>query len=385
MKALFVATVRSHIGQFHIPFIEELKRRGFEVHGAYKDNSADKPGLDLSALDKVFEVPFSRSPYSLSNVKAYKKLKKIIDDNNYDVIHCHTPMGAVVTRLAAKKARKRGTKVIYTAHGFHFYKGASKKNWLLFYPVEKYLSRFTDCLITINREDYDLAVSRKFKAAKIYMVNGVGVDISKFHCVSKEERTKLRSDYGYNEDDFLMIYPADFCERKNQNMLFDTLKILLGVSSKFRLLLPGSDEKAQPFLEYAKEIGVYDNIDVLGYRRDIDSLVAMCDISVSSSRQEGLPINIIEAMAIGNAVVATDVRGNNDLVENGINGFTVALNDSKAMADCIIRLYNSPELLCRFKGSNLEKVKKYEIRSVTENMMEIYNDLSLLGDEVEYV
>ena len=378
MKALFVATVRSHIGQFHIPFIKELKRRGFEVHGAYKDNSADKPGLDLSALDKVFEVPFSRSPYSLSNVKAYKKLKKIIDENNYDVIHCHTPMGAVVTRLAAKKARKRGTKVIYTAHGFHFYKGASKKNWLLFYPVEKYLSRFTDCLITINREDYDLAVSRKFKAAKIYTVNGVGVDISKFHCVSKEEKTKLRSDYGYNEDDFLMIYPADFCERKNQNMLFDTLKILLGVSSKFRLLLPGSDEKAQSFLDYAKKIEVYDNIDVLGYRRDIDSLVAMCDISVSSSRQEGLPINIIEAMAIGNAVVATDVRGNNDLVENGINGFTVALNDSKAMAEKISYFFNNKEKAELFGKNGRNSVDKYSTENVLKEMTSVYSQLELL-------
>lgn len=378
MKALFVATVRSHIGQFHIPFIKELKRRGFEVHGAYKDNSAGKPGLDLSALDKVFEVPFSRNPYSLSNVKAYKKLKKIIDENNYDVIHCHTPMGAVVTRLAAIKARKRGTKVIYTAHGFHFYKGASKKNWLLFYPVEKYLSRFTDCLITINREDYDLAVSRKFKAAKIYMVNGVGVDISKFHCVSKEEKTKLRSDYGYNEDDFLMIYPADFCERKNQNMLFDALKILLGVSSKFRLILPGSDEKAQPFLDYAKKIGVYDNIDVLGYRRDIDSLVAMCDISVSSSRQEGLPINIIEAMAIGNAVVATDVRGNNDLVENGINGFTVALNDSKAMAEKISYFFNNKEKAELFGKNGRNSVDKYSTENVLKEMTSVYSQLELL-------
>ena len=141
MKVLFVATVRSHIGQFHMPFIKELKSRGCQVHAAFKDNSADKPGLDLSAVDKVYEVPFSRSPYSPDNIRAYKMLKKIIDENNYDAVHCHTPMGAVVARFASIDARKKETKVIYTAHGFHFYKGASKKNWLLFYPVEKYLSR----------------------------------------------------------------------------------------------------------------------------------------------------------------------------------------------------------------------------------------------------
>lgn len=150
MKVLFVATVRSHIGQFHIPFIRELVRRGCRVEAAFKDNSADKPGLDLSGIARTYEVPFSRSPYSVDNLKAYQVLKKIIDEGRYDAIHCHTPMGAVVTRLAARDARKRGTKVIYTAHGFHFYNGAARKNWLLFYPVEKALAKDTDCLITLT-------------------------------------------------------------------------------------------------------------------------------------------------------------------------------------------------------------------------------------------
>lgn len=378
MKVLFVATVRSHIGQFHMPFIEELKKRGCEVHAAYKDNSADKQGLDTSALDKVFEVPFSRSPYSTSNIKAYKALKKIINENNYDAIHCHTPMGAVVTRLAAKKARKKGTKVIYTAHGFHFYNGASKKNWFLFYPVEKYLAKYTDCLITINHEDYNLAKAKDFKAKKIYFINGVGVDISKFHSVSPEEKAEIRSEYGYKQDDFLMIYPADFCERKNQNMLFDTLKILLQTSNNFQLLLPGLEEKAAPFIEYAKQIGVFDNVNILGYRRDIDKLVAMSDISLSSSRQEGLPINLIEAMAIGNAIVATDVRGNNDLVVDGKNGFLVPLNDSKSMAKCIMRLYSNPNLIEDFKKRNLEMVKDYSIGNVISQMVDIYKSLGLV-------
>ena len=130
MKILFVATVRSHIGQFHMPFIRALKEAGHEVHAAFKDNSADKPGLDLSGIDKTFEIPFERSPYSMKNIRAYRALKKVIETERYDIIHCHTPMGGVVTRLAAKKSRKHGTRVFYTAHGFHFYKGAPKKNWL---------------------------------------------------------------------------------------------------------------------------------------------------------------------------------------------------------------------------------------------------------------
>lgn len=378
MKILFVATVRSHIGQFHMPFIKELKRLGCEIHGAYKDNSDLKKGLDLSSLDKVFEVPFSRSPYSTDNIKAYKVLKKIIDENDYDAIHCHTPMGAVVTRLAAKAARKKGTKVIYTAHGFHFYNGASKKNWLLFYNVEKYLAKYTDCLITINSEDYKLANEKQFDIDKIYHVNGVGVDIGRFHNIDENEKHNLRAEFGYGDDDFLMIYPADFCDRKNQNMLFDMLKILLEKHDNFRLLLPGLEEKAQPFIDYAKSLGVFDKVDVMGYRRDIDKLVGMCDVSLSSSKQEGLPINLIEAMAIGNAIVATDVRGNNDLVENGRNGYLVPLNDSKAMADAVLRIYDNKDLAAQFKENNKEMVQKYSEQSVIDEMLKIYKDLRLI-------
>lgn len=378
MKVLFVATVRSHVGQFHMPFIKRLKELGCTVEAAYRDNSAEKKGLDTSIIDREYDIPFSRSPYSISNIKAYIMLKKIINENNYDVIHCHTPMGAVVARLASIDSREKGTKVIYTAHGFHFYNGASKKNWLLFYPVEKLLSKFTDCLITINKEDYDLAISKGFKAKAICHIDGVGVDVCKFHNVSLEEKAEIRNKYGYNPKDFLMIYPADFCERKNQIMLFDTLKILLKTSEDFQLLLPGLDEKAQPYIDYARQIGVYDHINILGYRRDIDKLVSMSDISVSSSRQEGLPINLIEAMAIGNPIVATDVRGNNDLIEDGKNGFLVKLNDSQAMAEAIIKLYNSSELMQQFGVANSEMVSKYEVNSVTAEMVKIYKELNIL-------
>lgn len=377
MKILFVATVRSHIGQFHMSFIKELKKHGVEVHAAFKDNSADKQGLDLSDIDKVFEVPFSRSPYSTSNLNAYSVLKKIVEKNQYDAVHCHTPMGAVVTRLVCKNV-KYPPKVIYTAHGFHFYQGASKKNWLLFYNVEKYLAKYTDCLITINREDYNLAKDRCFAAKKIYHVNGVGVDIDKFHLVTPEEKAKLRKEYGYNDDDFLMIYPADFCERKNQNMLFDTLKILLDQHKNIRLLLPGLEEKAEPYIAYAKEKGVFEYVDILGYRRDIDKLAGMCDLSLSSSRQEGLPINLIEAMAMGNAIVATDVRGNNDLVENGKNGFLVPLNDSKAMAQRILELYDNRALIAEFGNNNRVLVEKYSVDKVNEALLSIYKELKLL-------
>lgn len=380
MKVLFVATVRSHIGQFHMPFIKALKARGFTVDAAFKDNSEDKPGLDLSAIDNVFEIPFSRSPFSLSNIKAYFMLKKVIDCNGYDTVHCHTPMGAVVARLASKKQRRKGMKVIYTAHGFHFYKGASRKNWLLFYPVEKYLSKYTDCLITINSEDYMTAVERKFKAGKIVKVNGVGVDLSKFKPISEEEKNALRSEFGYSPNDFLFIYPADFSVRKNQQMLFSAFADCLKKHSDIYLLLPGAKSNVEKYQALAKSLNISSNVNFMGYRRDIEKLVAMSDVSVSSSRQEGLPINLIEAMAVGNPVVATDVRGNNDLVEDGKTGFLVKLDDSRAMADKIMCLIENPQKAKSFGKAGMKSAEKYSEKNVIREMVDIYKSLGLCSD-----
>lgn len=378
MKILFVATVRSHIGQFHMPFIRELKARGVEVHAAFKDNSADKPGLDLSAIDKTFEVPFERQPLRPNNIKAYRELKKIIDGNGYDAVHCHTPMGAVITRLAAKSARKKGTKVIYTAHGFHFFKGASIKNWMLFYPVEKYLSKYTDCLITINSEDCELAHEKKFRAGKIYKVHGVGVELDKFKAVDADEKARLRAEYGYDGDTFIMIYPADLSVRKNQPMLFDALQKIAEKNKNVKLLLPGQPIRLEEYKRMISERGIADNVEFLGYRRDINNLVGLSDLSVASSFQEGLPINIIEAMAMGNAIVATDVRGNNDAVEDGVNGYLVPVGDSDLMAEKILELMNDREKLRTFGENGLDMVKDFSTENVNREMLTIYGNLGLV-------
>ncbi|MGN1183218.1 MAG: glycosyltransferase, partial [Faecalibacillus sp.] len=258
MKILYVATVRSHIGQFHMPFIKHLCQNGHIVDAAFKDNSNDKKGLDLSALNRTFEVPFERNPFKFNNIKAYFILKKIINEGNYDIIHCHTPMGAAITRLAAKNVRKKGTKIFYTAHGFHFYEGASKKNWLLFYPIEKWLSRYTDCLILINNEDYKLAINKNFKAKKIKKINGVGVELSKFNHNLCNKKNQLREQYGYNQDMFSLIYPADLSIRKNQIMLLDTINLLKNKIPNIKLLLPGQPILKKEYEEYCIKNGIQD-------------------------------------------------------------------------------------------------------------------------------
>ena len=331
MRILYIATVRSHIGQFHVPVINALKAAGHEVHAAYHDNSADKPGLDLSMLDKVFEVPFERSPYSPQNVKACKILKKIIDEGNYDIIHCHTPVGGVMTRIAAKDARKRGTKVFYTAHGFHFYKGAPKKYWAMFYPVEKALAKETDVLITINQEDYDLA-NKHFKARKVVKVNGVGVDLSKFHVATAEEKQSAREVLGIHPEQFVMLCAADLSVRKNQPMIFRAMARIKDECPNMVALLPGQPILKDEYEKLCAELGISNMVQLMGYRRDIDKLLAACDCVISSSRQEGLPMNLIEAAASGRYIIATDVRGNADVVKQSGFGALVKLNDDEAMA-----------------------------------------------------
>lgn len=368
MKILYVATVRSHIGQFHMPVIRELVARGHEVHAAFRDNSADKPGLDLSVIQKTFEIPFERSPLRPENISAYFALKKVIDEGNYDIIHCHTPMGAVVTRLAAGSARKRGTKVFYTAHGFHFYKGAPKKNWLLFYPVEKLLANRTDVLITINQEDYSLAVNKHFHAGRIELVGGVGADMSRYAPVTDAQRNEARRDLGLDNERFVMLYAADLSKRKNQSMIFRTLAQIKEEMPDITVLMPGQPILRDEYEKDCEQLGVADMVQFLGYRRDIDKLLAACDCVISSSRQEGLPLNLIEAAARGRYIIATDVRGNADVVKQSGYGVLVPLNDDAAMADAIRDVYTK-----RYRvNTNTENLGIYDQQVIVEKILDLY-------------
>ncbi len=366
-KVLFTATVDSHILQFHLPFLKLFKEKGYEVHVA--TNGIE----EIPFCDVKHTVSFERSPYKLNNLRAIKQLKKICLEEKFDIIHCHTPMGAVVTRLAAKKARKKyHTRVIYTAHGFHFYKGASIKNWMLFYPVEKYLAKFTDTLITINQEDYELA-KKKFskRCFDIQYVPGVGIDEEKFNFkMTEKEKQELRKSIGLKKDDFVMIYPAELSNRKRQIWLINTLTDLFKKNSKMHLLLPGKDSLNGKCQKLVQDLDLENQIHFLGYRKDIPKLIKISDVAVSSANQEGLPVNIMEAMYIGLPIVASNCRGNRDLVEDGKNGYLVDLEDSQRFANCVNNLFqNKPE---DFGFRSNKKIMNYLIDIIINEMDKIY-------------
>ncbi len=367
-KVLFTATVDSHILHFHIPFLKWFHENGYEVHVATNGDE------EIPYCDKKNKICFERSPLKINNLKAIKQLKKVIMNEQYDIIHTHTPMGSVVTRLAAKKARKKfGTRVIYTAHGFHFFKGASLKNWLLFYPVEKYLSKFTDTLITINQEDYELAQSKFTKCKDIEYVPGVGIDENKFNFdFSDEDKLNLKKSLGLKEDDFVLIYPAEVSKRKRHIWLINTLSIMLKENPNIHVLLPGKDSLNGKANQLVNKLGLARQIHLLGYRKDIPKLLKISDLAISTARQEGLPVNIMEAMYIGLPIVASNCRGNRDLVSDGKNGYLVELEDSERFSDCIKKLSINNDLSIKFGNESKVIIKDYLLDKIMEYMKKIY-------------
>lgn len=366
-KVLFCATVDYHFKAFHLPILKWFKEKGWEVHIAASGE------IELPYVDQKYNIPIQRSPFQSKNVAAYQELKEVINKNDYKIIHCHTPMGGVLTRLAAKQARKHGTKVFYTAHGFHFCKGAPIMNWLLYYPIEKVLARYTDCLITINNEDYELANSHRFRATEIEYVHGVGVDTERFKPLNIVDKRNQREKLGYNANDFLLFYAAEFNKNKNQQFLIRALAKIKDSIPNARLLLAGEGLLQDSCKKLASELGVDHMVEFLGYRNDIVNLLPMCDVAVASSLREGLPVNIMEAMACGLPVVAIKNRGHIQLVKNNENGFIVNLEENELFSKRLKELGTDKEL-CKMLGKNsLRMVKQFSLLTVSMELHSIYS------------
>lgn len=371
MKILLTATVQSHICQFHKPLVEVLHKCGYEVHVAARDNLAEKNGLKLDFVDRVYNVPFARSPKSKDNVKAYKQLKKIIDDGHYEVVHCNTPMGGIVTRLAARKARKNGTKVIYTAHGFHFYKGAPKKNWIVFYPIEKFFANhYTDKLITITNEDYDLA-NKKFKC-QIERIHGVGVDEKRYFPVSEDEKKQLRSKMGYNENQKLILCVGELLPNKNQQMAIRMMTEIAKQYPDAMLLIAGNGPEKNNLENLIAELGLQNNVELLGYVTNLQDYQHIVDVCVACSKREGLPLNIVEAMMSGTPIVATYNRGHRELIQDGKNGYLVVGDNIEQMEEKVLGFLTDTEVTQRIKEQAQYDIMKYSKRNVQSELAGIY-------------
>jgi len=359
-KILYVATVDSHIGAFHLPYLKMMHNKGWEVHVATNGKE------QFPYCDKKHTICMERSPFKPNNLKAIKQMKELLKKEHFDIIHCHTPMGSVVTRIAAKEARKNGTRVIYTAHGFHFYTGAPLINWLLFYPVEKYLAKYTDTLITINKEDYNRA-KKKFskRCHDIQYVPGVGIDPKKFDFkMTAKEKHDLRASLGLKDDDFVMIFPARLDKNKNQGFLIKCMPELIKENPKIHLLLPGQDELNGKYQTLAERLDVENNVHFLGQRNDIPQLLKISNLAVSSSKREGLPVNIIESTFIGIPIVALECRGIKEIFANYEHGHMVS---DKTDFIKTIRLLSDNDIC-----TSIEKNEIFYISNIQKKIQKIY-------------
>ncbi|MEK5107649.1 glycosyltransferase family 4 protein [Cytobacillus sp. FSL K6-0129] len=363
-KILIVSTVSRQFYLFEQGNIEVLKSLGFEVHAAANFSDENER---LNALD-IIKHPFDiqRSPFSLKNIKAYKQLQRILKVGNFDIVHCHSPMGGVLTRLAAKSVGL--SPVIYTAHGFHFYKGAPFINWLLYYPIEKFLSKCTDVLITINQEDYDRA--KGFNANKVIYVPGIGIDTNKFNNIGFD-RDRKRQELGISKDTVVLLSIGEMIKRKNHET---ALRALAKMNSQdYVYLICGRGELLGYLKVIAENLGIENKVKFLGFRDDINEICLASDIFVFPSFQEGLPVSVMEAMSAGLPIICSSIRGNNDLIENGVGGYTINPEDVDGFASSIEQIISNRDLRIKMGRRNIEMVRNYDKKVVKEKMLELYN------------
>lgn len=363
-RVLFVATVTKHINLFHIPYLKWFKEQGYEVHVASRGNE------EINYCDKHFNLPFERFPLKINNIKTYNELKKIIKNNHYDIIHCHTPVGGVLSRLAARKERKSGTKVLYTAHGFHFYKGAPLLNWLVYYPIEKIMAHYTDCIITIVNEDYEF-VNKHLKAKKVEHINGIGMNTERFSKeITQKQKSELKNELKISKDNIVLTYVAELNKNKNQLLLIEMMDELKKYIKDIKLLLVGDGIYIKKYKNEVKKRNLQKNIIFLGKRKDIPEILSITDIYVASSIREGLPLNIMEAMYMNLPVVAYDNRGHRELVENKVNGYIVT--SKKDLVEKVKILISDKNLRYDFGKKSKEKSSNYKSEKIIKQMEKIY-------------
>ena len=363
-KVLLVATVQSHICQFHKPLMKLLCENGYEVHVAARDNLAEKNGLKMEYAEKVFNINFKRSPFHLGNFSAYKAFSKILKENTYDIIHCNTPVGGIITRIAGNKYRKKGTKIFYTAHGFHFYKGAPKKNWMIYYPIERFMARFTDMLITICSEDYNLA-KEKFNC-NVFHLHGVGASTERFFPISNEEQLKQKKALGLSGTIILNV--GELLPNKNQKTAIRAMKKVLEKYPDSTLLIAGNGSEKENLENLIKSEGLEKNVKLLGYTREVNKYMQVCDLLVACSYREGLGLNIVENMLCGKPAVASINRGHKELVKEGVNGYLYSVDDDTDLANKIFMIFESP------KDSNIisDSVQAFSDINVKEELKKLY-------------
>lgn len=365
MKILYVTTISNTVNAFLIPHIKMLIDEGYQVDVAFNIEQEVKSEIyELGC--KIHQLPFQRSPLKKDNLIAYKKLKHIIISESYDLVHTHTPVASAIVRWAC--GNLNNVQVFYTAHGFHFFKGAPFLNWLVYYPVEKWLARYTDTLITINKEDYERAKS-KFKAKRVEYIPGVGIDLKQFELVEVDKNSK-RNELGLPKDIFVVLSVGELNKNKNHEVVIKAIGKLN--NSKIHYVICGQGQLDGYLRNLSKDLGLENQVHLLGFRKDIPDICKISDTFVFPSFREGLSVALMEAMANGLPVICSRIRGNSDLIEDKIGGYLVSPNDVEEITSAIYNLVNNYEKAIAMGKRNQKNIIDYRLDKVLAKINKYY-------------
>lgn len=370
-KVLFITNLSKGVGSFSIASVEAAKKCGFKFYlaGNFEDTTKEKIEKDEEEYGvTIKQIDLARSPYSPKNFTAHKQLVDLIEKEKIDFIHCNTPVGGLLGRLAGNKCKVK--KVIYQVHGFHFYKGAPLKNWLIYYPLERLLAHYSDAIITINKEDFDRAQSFKLRNnGKVYYVPGVGIDLSQYE-LPEETRKRKREELGLKDTDVALISMGDLIERKNYPVAIEA--IAKTNNSNLQYYVCGNGPEEEKLKKMAEDLGVKEQVHFLGYRTDIKELLKAVDIFLFTSNQEGLSRSLMEAMASGLPCVASRIRGNTDLLEETQCGY---LCDSiEEYSEALTRITGGISERDEKGKASIQRIKQFDVNIVIKILTKLYSE-----------
>ena len=371
-KKILVTSTDLMMIQFLVPHVIYLSQNGYKVDIACSDvggRMREVRAVLKGVVNDIYVVRLVRTPASTKNLQGYRDMKALLSRKHYDIIWTNEPVMGVVTRLAAKKARKKGTKVLYMTHGFHFFKGAPKSNWLIYYPIEKIMSSFSDMIVTINHEDYERA--KKFYAKDVKYIHGIGVNTDRLQFFSS--KSDIRKELGLPEDSFLILSVGELHPRKNQEVVIRALGCLHDKQVKY--IICGKGNRLNNLQKLAKENGILDQIYFLGYRKDVLDIYGQADLFVFPSRREGLGLAGLEAMYYGLPLVTSNTSGPRDYMENGKTGFMCSPDDAEAFMKAIKQLKMDAGLRKQCGLHNQEVVRPFLLENVKREVFDIINTI----------
>lgn len=370
-KLLFISNICRNVTNFHLTSYHAAEKYGYEFHFAAnfcdmpKEVQENYPGIHFHQID------FIRFPFHPKNLSSYRQLNDLIKKEKIDWIHCNTPIGGSLGRICGKKCDVE--KIIYTAHGFHFYKGALLFNRTVLKWAEQIMAHWTDAIITMNQEDYEAA--QKFKLrnnGKVYYVPGVGIDIAQYHS-DEQRRCEKRRDLGFIDDDILLISMGDLIKRKNYPLAIEA--VAKADNTRLHYLICGQGPEEESLKKHAADLGVADRVHFMGFRTDVKELLNASDLFLFTTLQEGLPRSMMEAMASGLPCIASRIRGNVDLLEDGNGGYLCEPMDADEFAGAINKIAENTHLRNKMKHFNLERIKEYDVSVVEQRIKEIYSEV----------